>query len=419
MINEEHLNRYARLLVEKGAGLQEGQELAIRGEVVHREFALRVAEAAYDLGASNVLIHLKDPRMQAQLIRRGRTEYIDLYHDENRRKLNDIARRRFPVISLSGEENPRLMPELAKTHREQHRLFNSAAGDAAHGLRAHGINRGLCAWVVAGCPTEGWAKLVFPDLDPQEALERLWEQIFIFTFADQGNASELMDERDRALHTRRGLLNKLEIREIHAIGGKTDLRVTLSPEVYWLGGSKETVDGQRFNANVPSLENFTTPDGRKTEGRLAATMPFRTKSGLLVKDLVMEFRDGRVVEMDASEGKEGFAQWIDSDEGASRLGEFALVGADSPIAQSEIFFEHTLYDENAFAHAALGNGYSAGIRGGQAMSASELEAVGCNQSTIHTDIMFGSSEVSIIATKTKEGEVTLIENGAWTERFRG
>ena len=85
MINEEHLNRYARLLVEKGAGLQEGQELAIRGETVHRDFALRVAEAAYDLGASNVIMDLKDPRMRAQLIRRGRLEYIDLYHDENRR----------------------------------------------------------------------------------------------------------------------------------------------------------------------------------------------------------------------------------------------------------------------------------------------------------------------------------------------
>ena len=146
-------------------------------------------------------------------------------------------------------------------------------------------------------------------------------------------------------------------------------------------------------------------------------MPFRPKNGILVKDLEMTFEEGQVTDVKASEGEESFRQWISSDDGARYLGEFALVGLDSPIAQSGRFFEHTLFDENASAHVALGKAYATALEGGESMTAAELSAVGCNDSTIHTDIMFGSAEVTITATRTREGEVVLIERGCWTERF--
>ncbi len=416
-MNEKHLDRYARLLVEHGAGLRQDQQLFIRGEVAHRDLALRIAEAAYDLGAGAVPLRLKDPLQQAQLIRRARLELLALFHDRNQRFMNEIVRSRSAVISLAGDEHPALMPELARSHPERHALFTNAAGAAAEGLRAYGINRGLCPWVVAGAVTPGWARLVFPELPEAEAMDRLAGLIFQFTYADRDDARQLAAAKDRRLHARRRILDELQIREIRVTGGGTDLTVGFSAKTRWLGGSKETSFGQRFNANVPSEENFTTPDRRLTQGRLVATMPFRTHGGLLVKDLVLTFRDGRVVDLDASEGREGFGRWLDSDDGARYLGEFALVGQDSPIARSGLFFEHTLFDENAWPHAALGRAYANGLAGGVAMTPSELDAVGYNRSVIHTDVMFGSTEVSIVATRTREGEVTLIDQGDWSDRF--
>ncbi|MEE8526569.1 MAG: aminopeptidase, partial [Thermoanaerobaculia bacterium] len=355
-MNEKHLDRYARLLVEHGAGLSAGQDLYIRAEVAHRDFAMRVAEAAYDRGASAVHFRFKDPLVGAQLIRRGRPEQIALAHDQEACWINDLVRTRSAVITLVGDELPRLMAELARTHPENHALFTRGASLAGTGLIAYGINRSLCPWVVAGAVTPGWARQVFPELPESQAVDRLYEWVFKLTHADRDDVMELAAAKDRRLHARRRLLNELRIREIRVIGGGTDLTVGFSERARWLGGSKRTAAGQVFNANVPSEENFTTPDRRLTQGRLAATMPFRTKSGLLVEDLILTFRDGRVVEHQAGEGEREFETWIDSDDGGRCLGEFALVGQDSPIAKSGIFFENTLYDENAWSHAALGSG---------------------------------------------------------------
>lgn len=418
-MNERHLDRYARLLVEHGAGLGAGQDLYLRAEVAHRDFALRVAEAAYDLGAAAVHFRFKDPRVGAQLIRRGRLEQIALAHDQEACWINQLVRTRSAVITLVGDELPRLMAELARTHPESHALFTRGASLAATGLIAYGVNRSLCPWVVAGAVTPGWACQVFPDLPESQAVERLHEWVFKLTGADREDVMELAAAKDRRLHARRRLLNELQIREIRVIGGGTDLTVGFSERARWLGGSKRTVAGQSFNANVPSEENFTTPDRRLTQGRLVATMPFRTKSGLLVEDLVLTFRDGRVVEHQAGRGEREFETWIDSDDSGRFLGEFALVGQDSPIAESGIFFENTLYDENAWSHAALGSGYANGLDGGPEMSRRELDEHGCNSSIIHTDIMFGSTEVTVVASRSREGEVVLLDRGNWAERFMG
>lgn len=417
-MNERHLDRYARILVEHGAGLGEGRETFIRGEIAHRDLALRVAEAAYDRGARAVHILLNDPLENAQVIRRASPDQIDLYRRRDRQMFDEVVRVRGAMISLKGDEYPTLMQELARDYPESHAAYTRMTQKLITTFHSHGINRALCPWVVAGAVTPGWARRVFPGLDEAEATERLWEQVFRFTLADREDAVEAAATKDRLLHARRRELDALAIREIHASGGGTDLTVELSDRARWLGGSKETADGTVFNANVPSEENFTTPDRRGTRGRVAATMPFRLLSGAIVHDLVLTFEDGRITDFDAGEGKDLFADWIASDDGARYLGEFALVGQDSPIAQSGLFFEHTLYDENAWSHFAIGRAYASALAGGTEMSPSELEALGCNTSTIHTDIMFGSKDVTIVATKSREGEVVLLDRGEWTERFQ-
>lgn len=415
---ERCLDRYAEILVRHGAGLRPDQDLFIHAEVAHRELALRVAEKAYDAGAGHVDIRFADPRQVEQMIRRSRLERLETYHTAETAWLNQTLDRYGALISLRGDENPRLLPALAESHPDRHAVYTRGASTKGRAFSNHGVNRSLCPWVVAGGATRGWAKIVFPDLDSEEALQELWRWIFRFTSADRDDAVERLAEKDRRLHGRRRLLDDLVIRELHVVGPGTDLRVGLSDAARWLGGSKTTVSGQAFNANVPSEENFTTPDRRRTEGSLRATMPFRTKSGVLVEDLEMRFEAGRLTEFTAGRGAEGFRRWIDTDDGARYLGEIALVGKDSPIAGSGLFFEHTLFDENAWPHAAVGQAYSTALRGGESMSQERLEELGANSSAIHTDIMFGSPEVSIAATDSARGEVLLIDRGKWVEPYR-
>ena len=412
------LERYARLLVRVGAGLQPEQRLYMTYEPANREVALAVAAAAWEAGAGHVTTFVVDPRHHALLIRHGRPEQIEMAHAEEQRFWNEAVANRAALISLRGDEDPKLMPELATELPDRHAIFTRSASTKGKVYLQHGVNRGLCPWVVAGAATPGWGRLVFPELPPEQACAKLWDVIFELTGADSPHGIELAEEKDRRLHGRRAELDALEIREVHIHGGGSDLRVGLSEAARWLGGSKKTAFGQKFQANVPTEENFTTPDRRATEGRLAATMPFRTRTGLLVKDLVMYFERGRLIRFEAGEGAAGFARWIDLDEGARYLGELALVGADSPIAKSGLFFEHTLFDENAWSHAAIGQAYTVGLRGGEDMSPARLAEHGFNNSTIHTDIMYGSPEVSITATRSREGEVPLIVRGEWAERFR-
>ncbi|MEM8932255.1 MAG: aminopeptidase [Acidobacteriota bacterium] len=416
-MDDASLDRYARLLVEHAAGLRDGQALYIFGEIAHRDLALRIAEIGYDAGAGHVSTFLQDPRQLAQLVRRGRLERIELAHESERAWLHQALTDRAAMVSLRGEEDPRLMPQVAREQPDRHAVFTRSATARGRVYTNHAVNRSLCPWVVAGVPTPGWARLVFPDLEEAEALERLWDHVLAFTGADRDDFLEVARAKDRHLHARRRALDELAIRAVRIVGGGSDLRVALSSASRWLGGSKDTVDGQRFLANVPTEENFTTPDRRGTEGRLVATMPFRTRSGLLVEGLIMDFEAGRLSRFEATRGAEGFRRWIDSDEGARYLGELALVGSDSPIARSGLFFEHTLYDENAWPHVALGQAYTTGLIGGDTMSAATLAKHGCNVSAIHTDIMVGSTEVSVIATETREGEVPLIRDGRWVDRF--
>ena len=86
---------------------------------------------------------------------------------------------------------------------------------------------------------------------------------------------------------------------------------------------------------------------------------------------------------------------LDTDEGARRLGEVALVPHSSPISQSGLLFYNTLFDENAASHVALGNAYKFTLKGGNDMSDDEFERAGGNRSGVHVDFMIGSGDLDV------------------------
>ena len=118
-------------------------------------------------------------------------------------------------------------------------------------------------------------------------------------------------------------------------------------------------------------------------------------AGTLVEGWSVEFKDGVAVKATAKTGEEALRALLATDEGSKRLGEIALVPADSPVVQTGVLFQHLLYDENAASHIAFGNAYPTTIKGGTEMDAEALLAAGANESLEHHDVMIGSSEVDV------------------------
>ena len=417
MIENEHWRRYAELLIHCGVGLRPDQPLYIYGQVAHRRLIALLTEVAYRAGGGRVETRMRDPLQLAALIRHGRLKDIELYHTKDQAWHHELLRHRGAFICLIGSELPSLWDQLARSHPDRHGAYLRGLHASTGGFYSYGVERQWCPWLTAACPTPGWARQLFPELTESRAYRRLAELLFRFIDADREDAIERTAARDRLLKARCRRLDDLAITEIRVIGGGSDLRVGLSIQARWRGGSTTTVDGQSFYYNLPTEEVFTTPDRRTTEGRLAATRPFRFPGSPLVRDLVLDFRDGRVVDFDARSGAQAISRWLETDDGAGYLGEFALAAEDSVIARSGVFFNATVLDENASSHVALGQAYLNGVTGADSMKPHDLDDLGVNRSAIHTDIMFGSPAVSIIASKCREGEVVLIDCGKWARRF--
>lgn len=100
------------------------------------------------------------------------------------------------------------------------------------------------------------------------------------------------------------------------------------------------------------------------------------------------------------------------DEGASMLGEVALVPYDSPISKLDLTFYNTLYDENAACHLALGSGFNNTIEGYENMTLEQIREY-VNDSMIHVDFMIGTEDLDIIGVKENGEEVQVFKNGNW------
>ena len=139
----------------------------------------------------------------------------------------------------------------------------------------------------------------------------------------------------------------------------------------------------------------------------------RSNLSELIEDFSIRFEKGKVVEVHAKKNEELLKEMVNLDEGASYLGEVALIPFDSPINNTGILFYNTLYDENASCHLALGRGFATCIKNFEKYTKEELDNLGINDSMVHTDFMIGSKDLQIVGI-TKEGkEVQIFKNGNW------
>ncbi|MDI6836632.1 MAG: aminopeptidase, partial [Rhizobiaceae bacterium] len=267
-------------------------------------------------------------------------------------------------------------------------------------------------WNICSYPNPSWATLVFPALPVDEAVRKLADAIFAASRVDRPDPVSAWAEHNAELHKRSAWLNGERFVALHFTGPGTDLTVGLADGHEWHGGASVAKNGITCNPNIPTEEVFTTPHALKVEGHVSSTKPL-SHQGTLIDDIQVRFEGGCIVEAKASKGEEVLLKVLDTDDGARRLGEVALVPHSSPISASDILFYNTLFDENASCHIALGQCYSKCFLNGASLTQDQIRAQGGNSSLIHIDWMIGSDKVDIDGVKADGSRVPVMRRGEW------
>ena len=405
-MNKEQRKEYARLIAQVGANVQPGQEVILYAGLDQPEFVTEVAAACYDAGAKKVRVEGSYDPLQVLHAQRQDQSVLETVEDWEKAKLQHMVDT-LPcriVLESSDPDGLREVPQpkytQAMTARTRVTKPYRDAIDNRH------------QWCIAAVPGVAWAEKVFPDLKGEAAVEKLWEAI-LFTSRAETDPVAAWQAHDRDLKARCAVLNGKNLCALHyQASNGTDLRVGLIPDADCLGGSEATLSGTVFQPNIPSEEVFTTPKRGEAEGLVVSTKPLSFQ-GQLIENFSLRFENGRVVEAHAGKNEEALKLMLAMDEGASMLGECALVPYKSPIRESGILFYNTLFDENASCHLALGMGYSSCLKDFDRYSPEEARALGVNDSMIHEDFMIGAPDLSITGI-TEDGQtVEIFKNGDW------
>ncbi len=400
-----NLKKYARLISEIGLNLQEGDKLQIAFNIWGLELAREVADRAYELGVKQVVLQFRDEAIDLSFYNKARD--VEFYPDFQAKYLEELSQNKYHRLVIAGG-NPALLKDVdperiskAMTIRNQ-----KSAKVMEYSMTNY------VKWCIAAVPSQEWADLVFPEAGKEEAMEKLWENIFMATRVDQKDPVEAWKEHDRQLKLHEEYLNQANFEKLHYEGPGTDLEVHLVKNHRWVGGSGLSQDGDRFMANIPTEEVFTMPHKDKVNGTLKATMPLALR-GQLIEDFSLVFKDGKVVEFKAAKGENVFTSMLDTDEGSRRLGEVALVADNSPISNTGVLFRNTLFDENASCHFAVGAAYSENLAGSADLSDEEKAEAGMNVSLEHVDFMVGGKDVTVTGIKEDGSRVVLLKDGDW------
>jgi aminopeptidase len=397
-MDEATLERFADLVVSFAANVQPGQIVAVGAEPGKEPLARALAASAYRHGAKFVDVSYFDLQVKRARLMHAAEDTLDFVPSWYGDRLLELGRQRCARIGLTGPAMPGVLDDLdpARTGRDQ--LPSLKEG-------AKVVNDRTTNWTAVPCPTPAWAKLVHPDLPDDDAYAKLVDEILHVCRLDEDDPIAAWKQRLDHLTAVREKLNERQFDALRFVGPGTDLTVGLLPSSTWLSaGDFSTVDGIIHMPNLPSEEVFSCPDPQRTEGVVRSTKPL-VVSGSIIRGLEVEFRDGRAVRIDAEENAEVLRGYAARDEGASRLGEVALVDREGRIGPLDTVFFDTLLDENAASHIAIGQAY--------AFTAGDEDRARINNSAIHIDFMIGGPGVDTFGIEADGTEVPLLVDGVW------
>jgi len=407
-MKKEVLENYANLLVRAGGNVQPGQLVIVGCDVAAAEFGRMVLDAAYNAGASEVIMNWSDSvATRAKYMRAD-----DSIFDEYPQWMVD----RYAYWDAKGavylhivSEDPDYLSGVEPTRLSR---FSKAAGPK---IKNHSklTSSHKIRWSICALPSIGWAKKVFPELSVGAAVEKLGEQILKAARADGEDPIAAWEAHRETFIEKVKYLNESQfdaLRFKNSLG--TDITVGMPKNHIFKGGGSLAGDGVIFFPNIPTEEIFSAPDRNRTNGRVVASLPL-SYMGNLIEGIDITFKDGIVVDFKSDTNQDILANLINTDEGSNRLGEVALVQKTSPINQMGTLFYNTLFDENASCHLAIGKAYPHNLVGGTEMSSEELIDHGINVSTVHVDFMFGTDDMSVIGIKTDGTEEVIFLNGEY------
>jgi aminopeptidase len=405
--HEQKLDLLAEVAVKVGLGLASGQELVMTASLDALPLARRITEQAYRAGASLVTTLYADDEAALMRYRFAPDASFDhaanwLYDGMGTAFKNGAAR-----LAIAGGNPALLSNEDPSKVGRANSAVSKAYRPALELITRHAIN-----WTIVASATPAWAASMFPDLAPAAALAKLWEAIFQTTRINTPDPVAAWKTHDAGLHRRAAYMNEKRFAYLQYRGPGTDFRLGLADDHLWLGGGTTAGNGLYCIPNMPTEEVFTTPHKDRADGTITATKPL-SHQGTMIEGIQVRFAEGRIVEAHATRGQEVLQRLIDTDDGARRLGEVALVPASSPIAASGMLFLNTLFDENAASHIALGQSYSSCLKDGDTLTPEQLAAKGANDSLIHVDWMIGSGQLDIDGIAATGAIEPLMRQGEW------
>jgi len=405
-MNTDLLRKYARLIIKTGLNLQAKQILVISSPIECAQFTRLVAQTAYQEGAKDVVIQWQDELFSKIRFLNAPEEVFLEFPAWKKEFYLSYANQGAAFLSISASD-PELMKEV-----NPERIIN-AQKTSATALQEYRerLMSNRNTWCVVSIPTVSWAKKVFPNLAEKDAIDHLWNSIFMTVRVDTENPEVAWDEHKANLKKRLGFLNSLALKSLHyknSLG--TNLRIELPQNHLWIGGAETTPTGIDFIANMPTEEVFTLPKKTGVNGTVVSSRPLNY-NGNLIEHFSLRLEEGRIVEFTAEKGYETLKHLIETDEGSHYLGEVALVPYDSPISNSNILFFNTLFDENASCHLAIGKAYPVCLSNGENLSKKELDNYGVNDSLVHVDFMIGTKDLEIIGITVEGKEISIFSSG--------
>lgn len=412
---EQNLDKYADVIIKVGLNLQPGQCLLIGAPIFSDTYApielaplvrLIVAKA-YKVGARFVDVMWIDYQLQLLRYKYAPKDSFEEFPSWRTDLVHDMGKSGDAILVIYAE-NPDLLsnedPELINVSQQTFFKHMAPIMDL--------VVQNTMNWAVITAPMDGWVDKFFPDIPPDKRKDKLWDIIFDICRIKHKDPVSAWQDHVNQLASRSNYLNQKEYMSLKFTATGTNLTIGLPKGHMWHSGSMTSQNGITFTANIPTEEVFTIPHKDKTEGVVKGTKPLYY-SGSLVENFTLTFSKGKIVEVVAKKGEDLLRNLIETDEGASYLGEIALVPHSSPISQSGLLFYNILIDENASNHIALGRGYKFSFKDGEKLSDEEFAALGGNNSLIHIDCMFGSGEMDVDGILDDGNAEPIMRKGEW------
>jgi aminopeptidase len=403
VVERERLQAYASVILKVGVVIEPGQRLVIQASLGSAPLARALARGAYAAGAINVDVLWSDPEVT-------RSRFLDGTPDARGQLTADgatllQASARGDSIVTIFDEDPQLLDDIPPTDVAEHQQGLAAA------MRDHRERTASLAypWTIVAAPSGAWARRVFPELDEAAAVERLWDAVLATCRIDTPDPIAAWEAHLKELDARRGHLDAQRFDRLRYVGPGTDLTVGLPADHLWLSGR---AGGGGFVPNLPTEEVFTSPHRLRADGVIRSTKPL-SWYGTMIEGFSLELRDGTVTAARADQGQAALDRILETDEGARRFGEVALVPQSSRVAAQGLVWRNVLFDENDACHIALGTGFPVTLPDGSSRSPDDLLEAGINRSDVHVDFVVGSGELDVSGVLADGSERPILRQGEW------